>query len=190
VPGQLPIAEINLYYVSGIAFACWAVLVTVIGVTRPDFPGSTRAFRATAAISITLVLTTIGTAVYEGIKEDEHHEAEAAEAAEEPAAPEPAPEGGGGSALRLAADPGGALKFDKASLTAPEPGEVTIEMTNDSDIPHDVAIEGKGVDEKGKEVTGGGVSTVSADLKPGEYQFYCSVPGHRQAGMEGTLTVR
>jgi uncharacterized cupredoxin-like copper-binding protein len=31
---------------------------------------------------------------------------------------------------------------------------------------------------------------VSAQLKPGNYTFYCSVPGHRQAGMQGTLTVK
>ena len=66
---------------------------------------------------------------------------------------------------------------------------MTIAMQNPSDIGHDVSIEGKGVEEKGKVVGKGGTSTVSADLKPGEYVFYCSVPGHRQAGMEGKLTV-
>ena len=35
----------------------------------------------------------------------------------------------------------------------------------------------------------GGTSKVTADLKPGKYEFYCSVPGHEQAGMKGTLTV-
>ena len=63
-------------------------------------------------------------------------------------------------------------------------------MKNDSPVPHDVSIEGGGVDERGKEVTDGGTSTVTADLKPGAYTFYCSVPGHREAGMEGKLTVR
>ena len=37
---------------------------------------------------------------------------------------------------------------------------------------------------------GGGVSKVTVDLKPGEYAFYCSVPGHREGGMEGKLTVK
>ena len=63
-------------------------------------------------------------------------------------------------------------------------------MKNDSPVPHDVSIEGGGVDEQGREVTDGGTSTVLATLKPGSYTFYCSVPGHRQAGMEGRLTVR
>ena len=63
-------------------------------------------------------------------------------------------------------------------------------MTNDSDVPHDVSLDGGGADEKGKVVQGGGISTVSATLKAGSYTFYCSVPGHREGGMEGKLTVK
>jgi uncharacterized cupredoxin-like copper-binding protein len=36
----------------------------------------------------------------------------------------------------------------------------------------------------------GGKSTVTADLKPGTYEFYCPVDGHKAAGMKGTLTVK
>jgi len=96
--------------------------------------------------------------------------------------------GGGGETLKIAADPGGALKFDKSSLTA-KAGKVTIVMDNPSDLPHAVEIEGKGVEVSGDTVTKGGVSKASADLKPGEYEFYCPVDGHKDAGMEGTLTV-
>ena len=56
--------------------------------------------------------------------------------------------------------------------------------------PHDIAIEGNGVNEKGEIVTNGGTSEFTADLKPGEYTFFCSVPGHREGGMEGKLTVK
>jgi plastocyanin len=102
---------------------------------------------------------------------------------------EPSSNGGGdGAALELVAGPGGELKFDQASLEAAA-GEVTITMANEGNLPHNVAIEGNGVDEIGEVVTEGGTSTVTATLEPGEYTFYCSVPGHREGGMEGTLTV-
>ena len=56
--------------------------------------------------------------------------------------------------------------------------------------PHAVAIEGNGVSESGEVVSRGGTSTVTADLEPGKYAFYCPVGDHREEGMEGTLTVR
>jgi uncharacterized cupredoxin-like copper-binding protein len=96
---------------------------------------------------------------------------------------------GGGQTLKIAADPSGALKFDKSSLTA-KAGKVTIVMDNPSDVPHAVEIEGNGVEAEGETVTKGGVSKASAEVKPGEYEFYCPVDGHKQAGMEGTLTVK
>jgi plastocyanin len=97
--------------------------------------------------------------------------------------------GGGGQALKLSADPSGQLKFDKSSLNA-KAGKVTITMDNPASIPHAVAVEGNGVDKDGKTAQQGGKSTVSVDLKPGKYTFYCPVPGHEQAGMKGTLTVK
>jgi plastocyanin len=99
------------------------------------------------------------------------------------------PEGGKAQTLKLAADPGGALAFDKSSLTA-KPGTVTIVMDNPSDLPHAVEVEGGGVEEVGDTVMKGGVSKVTADLKAGEYEYYCPVGNHKDAGMEGTLTVQ
>ncbi len=63
-------------------------------------------------------------------------------------------------------------------------------MTNPSSMPHDIALEGNGVDVVGEVVTDGGVSTVSANLQPGTYTFFCSVDSHADAGMKGTLTVK
>jgi uncharacterized cupredoxin-like copper-binding protein len=96
----------------------------------------------------------------------------------------------GGETLKLSADPGGALKFDKSTLDA-KSGKVTIVMDNPSSAgaPHAVAVEGNGVDKDGETVQPGGKSTVTVDLKPGKYTFYCPVPGHEAAGMKGTLTV-
>ena len=99
--------------------------------------------------------------------------------------------GGGGAAqtLKISADPGGALKFDKSSLTA-KAGKVTIVMDNPSSLPHAVEIEGNGVEEAGDTVEKGGVSKATATVKAGTYEFYCPVDGHKQAGMKGTLTVQ
>jgi len=95
---------------------------------------------------------------------------------------------GAAETLKLSADPGGALKFDKSTLTA-KAGTVTIQMDNPSSVPHAIAVKGNGVDEKGETVEQNGVSKVTVDLKPGTYTFYCPVDGHEQAGMKGTLTV-
>jgi len=96
---------------------------------------------------------------------------------------------GGGEKLTIAADPGGALKFDKTKLSA-KAGKVTITMDNPSDVPHAVEIEGNGVEEEGQTVGKGGKSTATADLKAGTYDFYCPVGNHRAEGMEGKLTVQ
>jgi plastocyanin len=95
---------------------------------------------------------------------------------------------GGGQVVKLSADPS-ALKFDPSKLTA-KAGTVTLQMANPSGLPHAVSVEGKGIDKDGKTVQKGGTSTVTAKLKPGTYEFYCPVDGHRAAGMEGKLTVQ
>ncbi len=94
-----------------------------------------------------------------------------------------------GGKLEIPADPSGATAYTFASATAPV-GQLEIDSPNKSSVDHNIAIDGNGVDEKGPVVKDGGVSKVTADLKPGEYTFYCSVDGHRQAGMEGKLTVK
>jgi uncharacterized cupredoxin-like copper-binding protein len=98
--------------------------------------------------------------------------------------------GGGGAAstVKLTADPGGALKFNTTKLSA-KAGKVTVVMDNPSQTPHAVEVEGKGVEQETKTLTGG-TAKMTVDLKPGKYEFYCPVDGHRQAGMEGTLTVQ
>jgi uncharacterized cupredoxin-like copper-binding protein len=102
----------------------------------------------------------------------------------------PAPSSGGGaSTLKLSADPSGALKFNTSSLTG-KAGAVTLTMSNPSPVAHGVAIEGNGVNKTGPTVNKGATSTVTANLKAGTYTFFCPVPGHRQAGMQGTLTIK
>ena len=114
---------------------------------------------------------------------------------EEGAAEEGGAEAEGGTAgtaaaIAFEANPEGQLAFEEKEVSA-KAGEDTIDFTNQSSVPHDVSIE----DSAGKtiaqtEITSEGSASTTADLKPGTYTFYCSVPGHREAGMEGTLTVK
>jgi plastocyanin len=105
--------------------------------------------------------------------------------------PAPASEGSeGGGSVKLAANPEGQLEYDTKSLSA-KAGKVSVDFTNSSSLPHNVTIESSGGEQVGATPTfSGGSKSVSVNLKPGTYKFFCSVPGHRQAGMEGTLTVK
>ncbi|MDQ3850693.1 MAG: plastocyanin/azurin family copper-binding protein [Actinomycetota bacterium] len=94
-----------------------------------------------------------------------------------------------GGKLELPADPNGQLAYITKQAKA-KPGQLEIDSKNASSTPHDIALTGNGVNEKGKVVQNGGVSTVKASVKPGKYQFYCTVPGHKEGGMAGTLTVK
>jgi uncharacterized cupredoxin-like copper-binding protein len=99
---------------------------------------------------------------------------------------EPASGGGGGETIKVAADPSGALKFQQTELTA-KAGKATIDFDNPSSVAHAVEIEG--VEGSETDTVTGEKTSVTVDLKPGKYEFYCPVPGHKEAGMVGTLTV-
>src|SRR3954467_4901602 len=98
--------------------------------------------------------------------------------------------GASGGTVEVEADPSGNLAFTSEKITA-KAGNDTIKFTNESPVPHDVKIEdSSGNEVGGTEITSEGSDTAEVELKPGTYTFFCSVPGHRQAGMEGTLTVK
>jgi plastocyanin len=114
-----------------------------------------------------------------------------AAAVKAPGAGKPAVEQNG--KLQIDADPTGQLAYvtNKASATA---GPVTIAMGNNSGVAHNLAVQ-SGTGPSGAvlgatKIIPKGVATASFKLKAGTYTFFCQVPGHRQAGMEGTLTVK
>ena len=124
-----------------------------------------------------------GEDVEEGAEEAKEKAEEAKKEAESGSA-------GSGASVAVEADPSGNLSFTTDNATA-KAGKDTIEFTNESPVPHNVVIE----DESGKELGGTeviseGSNSAEVELKPGTYTYFCSVPGHRQAGMEGTLTVK
>lgn len=104
--------------------------------------------------------------------------------------------GGGASAgattaLKLSAPKSGGLSYNTKKLTA-KPGKVTIKFTNDSPLPHNVTVQSgtNGPTIAATPTFTGGTKSVTMTLKAGTYTYYCSVPGHRQGGMLGTLTVK
>jgi len=91
--------------------------------------------------------------------------------------------------VAITANPTGLLKYTKSAITT-TPGKVTIVFTNKAPLAHDVVL----INSKNKilgktAVFDHGTKSFTVTLTAGKYIYYCSVPGHRQAGMQGTLTV-
>jgi uncharacterized cupredoxin-like copper-binding protein len=100
--------------------------------------------------------------------------------------------GGGGATVDLAAVSGKQIAYDTDSLSA-KAGNITIDFDNPNDeLGHDVCVEVEGGKELGCSdvVTGEKTTLDLKNVKPGTYKFFCSVDGHEQAGMEGTLKVQ
>ncbi len=88
--------------------------------------------------------------------------------------------------LSIAADPNGQLLYVESKATATA-GPIKLEMPNESGVPHNILIENTPIETP---VIENGVAKASGTLKPGKFVYFCSVPGHREAGMVGKLTVR
>jgi len=103
-----------------------------------------------------------------------------------------APSKASGTQVKLKADPDGSLYFEPKGKQKAKAGSVTLVMTNPGSTGkrHGIGIQGNGLDKDGPIVAPGSTSTVTVSLKTGKYTFYCPVPGHRQAGMQGTLVVQ
>ena len=187
------------FYVAGGALVLWALFVSLgLGMRKPDFPGNLGGQRLLSAITALLVLAAVSTAVItSGGSAKPAQASTGAQAVTETAAttpaatastPAPAPAATAHTELQLAADAGGQLLYLTKQLRA-KAGTVTIKFTNASPVEHNATVA------QGSAVAGatptftGGARTLTLKLKPGTYTFYCTVPGHRQAGMEGTLTV-
>ena len=136
-----------------------------------------------------LIALVVGAAVIAGCGGDDNDESAATPTATQAPAEDSSSSSGGGATLKFSAPADGSLKFDQKDATA-KAGKVTVDFANPSSTPHAVEIEGNGVEEKTETVTSGDAPPITVDLKPGTYEFYCPVPGHKEAGMKGTLTVQ
>jgi hypothetical protein len=182
----------TLYYVLGATMVVGAIVLSAIGLTRENFPPSLAVGRA--IMGGTLVLVLAGMAVLLLTTDKEHPREEAAEAAEhEKAARGEGP--GGGEAVRgeasrtiRALEDEFSIKLDPGSPRAP--GRYTFDVVNQGKTDHDLEIEGEGIEEKTPLIGPGKTARLNADLKPGKYKFYCTVPGHEQSGMKVDVSVR
>jgi plastocyanin len=194
------------FYIAGGLLVAWALFISLgVGMRKPDFPSSLGQQRAVMGVSAVLVLFAVSMAVAtSGGSESKASTAQPATTSEttpstttatstNPTATTgtPAPPSSpaaSATTLAIAANPQGQLSYNTKELAA-KAGKVTIEMSNTSPVEHNVTLA------QGNKVLGatptftGGKKSLTLTLAPGTYTFYCSVPGHRQAGMEGTLKV-
>ena len=176
------------FYIAGGVLVAWALILSVgLGLRRPAFPGNLVGERVVIGISVVLVLAAMSAAVLTASSPAKAGSL-GASSSQPPAGGAPVSPAAPASSLKLAADPTGLLRYDTKQLSA-KAGRVTITFTNAASLEHNLTI-AQGSTQVGATPTfSGGTRTLTLNLMPGTYTFYCSVPGHRQSGMEGTLHV-
>jgi plastocyanin len=203
------------FYVLGSCVAVLAIVVTAIGLRSADAFSSKAVVRGGLLLFALLVVATTTFAVrYSRNEQTDRREKVAEEEKQaiatqvsaggkvpspnagqtggaspsQPSGKQPAAAKGPGGTLKLSADPT-QIAYVQKSLSS-KPGKVTIDFDNPAQLQHDVAIAQGSTEIAKSQLIAQSKTTVSADLAPGKYTFYCTVPGHREAGMEGTLTVK
>jgi plastocyanin len=188
----------DIFYVFGILLVIAALVLSYFGIRGSgSFPPNRGILVGVTGLFATIVVVTLAFAVDLSEEEQAHREAELAheeqQAEQEAAGAEGATETGaegGGQTLAVDSPADGALVFEPNGLQA-KPGSLTIDYDNPSQVPHSIAVATSNGNVLGETQPGtGGVQTLQIpDLAPGKYTFYCTVPGHREGGMEGDLTV-
>ena len=203
----------NFFFVIGIVLVIAAVAIAFVGIRGAEnFPPNRGLLVGVTALFAAVVATTMAFAVVkskdEQDKRNEELAKEEAEAQPEnsgeatPPTPggEPQASGGGNEQAPEAATPSetidvsspadGALVFEPDGLEA-KPGNLTIDYDNPSPVPHSIAVATANGNVLGETTpAANGKQTLDiTNLAPGKYVFYCTVPGHREGGMEGDLTV-
>lgn len=145
------------------------------------------ASRRLAALAVAALLG-VGLAAGCGGDDDDEADAPATTTTTAPATTTaPSTDAGGPAVVEIPMAADGSLAYDVTEASAPA-GEITLSAENPSPVPHNIALE-EPEEVEGEVVSQGGVSEITVSLPAGTYEYYCSVPGHRDAGMVGTLTV-
>jgi plastocyanin len=205
----------DLFFVVGIVLVAAALLLAFLGIRSHErFPQSRAIVIVGTAIFAAIVVTTMSFAIVKSNQEQKSRneklaneevsggqQAGASEGSPQPPSPGGQPEASSGGnqqpaqqttaqTLKVSSPADGGLVYQPDGLTA-QPGNVTIDYTNPSPVPHSIAVAtaNGNVISQVQPFTNGSQSVALNGLKPGKYIFFCTVPGHREAGMEGDLTV-
>jgi plastocyanin len=187
----------DFFFVMGIVLVAAAVVLAFIGIRGSDsFPPNRAVMAGLIAVFVGVVGTTMAFAIVKSNDEQKERTEKLAKEEQEAAGTTSAPaaqqQGGGGAAeaLDVSSPADGSLVFQPNGLTA-KPGNVDVTYDNPSQIPHSIAVATANGNVLGEvqPFTNGKQSVDLTNLAPGKYTFYCTVPGHREAGMEGSLTV-
>jgi plastocyanin len=188
-----------VYYVLGILLVVWALGLSALGLARPDFPPSGQGGRLLIGVTALIVAGALVALLATTHKEHPREEA-TAKAAELKKEQQQEKSGGPSTAPGTPTPPAQGGKTVKAtekefsitlasgnSLTA---GRYTFAIQNVGKIQHDLAVQGNGKQVKTPLLDPGASKDLPASLKAGKYKFYCTVPGHEQAGMKVDVTVK
>ncbi|HEY6671473.1 MAG TPA: plastocyanin/azurin family copper-binding protein [Solirubrobacterales bacterium] len=183
----------NFFFVVGIVLVCAAVALAFFGIRGSDsFPPSRAVMVGVIGLFAAVVATTMAFAIVKSNDEQTERSEKQAEEEQQAQAEEGQAATSGAPGISLAVDSpsDGSLVFQPNGLTA-KPGNVTITYDNPSQVPHSIAVATSNGNVLGEvqPFTAGKESVDLTNLAAGKYVFYCTVPGHREAGMEGNLTV-
>ena len=181
----------NFFFVVGIILVSAAVLLAFLGIRGSEsFPPSRGVMVGVIGLFAAVVATTMAFAIVKSVDEqDQREEKQASEEQQAQAeAGQPATSGAPGINLAVDSPADGSLVFQPDGLQAKK-GSLSITYENPSDVPHSIAVANGNVLGEVQPFTKGKRTVTLTGLAPGEYVFYCTVPGHREAGMEGDLTV-
>ena len=192
----------------GAAFVAFALVSAfLLTALRPDYPGK-RGLPAFLTLTAALFVGMMFAVFFFGREPSEGRAEGGSTGAESPPASTPAPP----APPTTAASSTQSTSTASAPTTAPttprsvpvkesefkielpstslSPGNYTFDLTNDGHIGHDLVVDGPGVsDKKTPVIDGGKTAKLTVELKSGTYDFYCSVPGHKQAGMDVKVKV-
>jgi plastocyanin len=177
----------NFFFVVGGVLVLAAVAIAFVGIRGSDsFPANRAVMAGVIVLFVAIVGTTMAFAIVKSKDEQKkRNEKLAAEEGTTTTAPT-----GPVTQLDVSSPSDGGLVFQPNGLTA-KPGNVDITYDNPSQTAHSIAVATANGNVLGEvqPFTAGKQSVDLTDLKPGKYVFYCTVPGHREAGMQGDLTV-